>query len=134
MGLLAVGGELTVASAVASPFSDPVPASVDRALGALDPGTVVFNTYLYGGWMAWKHPELVHGIDGLAEAYRPDYIRDYLRAESLRPGWEGFLGEVVGADVAFLPARSALAAELAEDRGWTVLAETEEYVVLDRPD
>lgn len=130
MGLVAALVVASLMVIVRAPYDHPYPAEVDRVLAALPEGTIVFNEYVYGGWLAWAHPHLIHGIDGLTEAYTPSYINSYLDAQSLRPGWQQFLDGEVAADAAFLPANSPMAVELSDHMNWKPLAETNQYVVL----
>lgn len=110
----------------------PVSSTVDAALSELEPGTVVFNAYELGGWMAWAHPDLVHGVDGLTESYSPTYLSRYFAAESLLPGWEGLVDEIA-AEAAFLPIGHPATAALQQQRGWTVMAQDDKWMVLVRP-
>ena len=39
----------------------------------------------------WAEPQLTPVIDLRSEIYSMDYIRDYMRTEEVRDGWQGFL-------------------------------------------
>lgn len=132
VGLGAAAVAVTISTAVRAPYEDPYPVEIDAALAGLPDGTVVFNDYFYGGWLAWRHPELAHGIDGLTEAYGAGYLQDYGDAQRLKPGWQEFL-DGMGAEVAFLPPGDSLAVELSTHLSWETLAETPDYVVLRQP-
>jgi hypothetical protein len=132
-GLITAAALATLATMARAPYSHPYPESVDRALAALPRGTVVYNNYFSGGWLAWRHPHLVHGVDGLTEAYHPDYLDRYFDAHQLMPGWQAFLEVEMDAEVALLPAGDRMAWELETHLDWTSLVETEDYVLLSRP-
>jgi hypothetical protein len=112
----AVGSVLGVVLAN-KPYDDPYPDMVDETLASLPGDAVVYNEYFYGGWMSWRHPDLVHGIDGMTEAYPPEYLSDYLDAGRLNRGWERFLNRI-GATHAFLPSDDAMALELQRHMDW----------------
>lgn len=114
------------------PYVDPYPDVIDSTLAALPEDAVVLNTYAFGGWLSWRHPDLVHGIDGMTEAYPPAYLDDYLDALKMRPGWEDFVDRI-GATHAFLATDAPIAHELQLHLDWTVLARTKDYVILERP-
>jgi hypothetical protein len=121
--------------AVAAPYTSDEPADVplalDPALDRLPAGTLVFNAYELGGWIAWRHSDLHQYIDGLITPYTAAHADDFHRAESLAPGWYRIVRDS-GAPVALLATDSALAAAL-EHKGWSNAGRGDGYVLLDAP-
>jgi hypothetical protein len=108
-----------------------VPLGLDAALDRLPPGTPVFDAYVLGGWLTWRHPDLDQYIDGLATPYSEAHVRDYLRADATDPGWYGVI-LASRAPVALVDAGGDLAAAL-QQKGWTSEGSSEGYVLLRRP-
>jgi hypothetical protein len=104
---------------------------VDRALDALPPGSVVFNRYEMGGWIAWRHPDLNQVIDGLVTPYATSYVDGYIRTMRVEPGWFRFV-QATGAHVALLGQDDRLAQAL-HRKGWVSTATYQGYVVLEEP-
>jgi hypothetical protein len=125
----------SVVLCVAAPHTSATPAHVplglDGALDRLPPGTPVFDAYVLGGWLTWRHPDLDQYIDGLATPYSEAHVRDYLRADGTDPGWYGVV-VASGAPVALVDAGGDLAAAL-QQKGWTSEGTSEGYVLLRRP-
>jgi hypothetical protein len=131
-GLLAWTAACLVALALVVPHTsdDPagVPTAFDPQLDALPAGTVVFNNYETGGWLAWRHPNLDHYIDPLADAYPVSHLQRYLVALEADPGWLRILRSSE-ARVALLQVGEPLTSALLE-RGWTVRGRSAGYVLL----
>lgn len=132
VGMAAAVVVVIVSTLARAPIHDPYPRSIDRALDGLPIGSVVFNEYALGGWLSWQHPELVHVIDGMTEAYPPHYLAEYGRAFHLAPGWETFLKRVE-ATHALVPVNAGIAAELHAHLDWRVVARAGGLVLLARP-
>jgi hypothetical protein len=126
----------TMALAVAAPHTSDtpghVPLGLDAALDRLPAGTPVFNSYVLGGWIAWRHPELEQYIDGLATPYSEAHVRDYLRADATDKGWYAVVRDS-RAPVALVGSGSALAQALEKKKGWTSEGTSNGYVLLHRP-
>ena len=125
---------LVVVAVVSPQTSDKpgdVPVGLDAALDRLPAGTRVFNDYDVGGWMAWRHPDLEHYIDGLVTPYSVEHVDGYGRVVSQAPGWYAVV-QRSGAEVALLRADSAAAAGL-RNKGWTVEGTDDGYALLSRP-
>jgi hypothetical protein len=108
-----------------------VPLGLDSALDRLPSGTPVFNAYVLGGWLTWRHPGLDQYIDGLATPYSEAHVRDYLTADATDPGWYRVV-RASRAPVALIDADGDLARALAK-KGWTSEGTSEGYVLLRRP-
>ena len=66
---------------VSEPAEVPLRIQLVRST-ALPAGTVVFNDYQLGGWMLWEHPTLDPVIDGRADVYDGQPLRE---ASASRP-------------------------------------------------
>jgi hypothetical protein len=108
-----------------------VPIGFDPTLDTLPAGTVVFNNYEIGGWLAWRHPDLDHYIDPLADAYSVNHLHRYGLALQAEPGWKQILLSS-RARVAVLQRDVPLNAAL-QNEGWIVEGATRGYVLLESP-
>lgn len=108
-----------------------VPVALSDELDALPAGASVLNAYGWGGWLAWRHPELDRAVDGLVVPYDPAYVERLYRVERAEEGWESL---VPGLDVeyALLPADDEVARGL-EAQGWRRLALDDGAVILAAP-
>ncbi len=119
-------------SAGTSSRPDHVPSGLNSQLDALAPRTVVFNEYSLGGWLLWRHPDLLPVIDGRTEIFSVAYVDDYMVALSAQPGWQATLDRS-GARVALVPDASALGDALVHSRGWKVTGADDGYLLLQAP-
>jgi hypothetical protein len=106
-----------------------MPVGLDAALDRLPAGTVVFDEYGLGGYLRYRHPDLVPVIDERTELYSFDYVEGYLDARGAKPGWGDFLSRT-GARAALVPSDSAIADALPRDLGWRSLGTSGDYVLL----
>ena len=133
--LLAWSTVCLVALAAATPRTsgrvDSVPVAFDARLDRLPSGTVVFNNYEVGGWLAWRHPGLEHYVDPLADAYPVAHLQRYVEAINAEPGWQRII-HASGAQAAVLQQGVPLTAAL-EARGWQAEDSSRGYVLLMPP-
>jgi len=108
-----------------------VPLALDAELDRLPAGTPVFNDYLMGAWIAWRHPDLNQYIDGLATPYSAEHYTQFHRAETASPGWYGVVRRS-GAPYALVEQGGPLATGLL-GRGWGTMGSDEGYLLLRRP-
>ncbi len=108
-----------------------VPLALDAALDRIPAGTPIFNDYLMGAWIAWRHPDLNQYIDGLATPYSEKHYAQFHRAETTSPGWYRVVRRS-GAPYALVEEGGPLATGLL-GRGWTTLGSDEGYLLLQRP-
>lgn len=102
------------------------------ALAALNASSgVLIHEYDWGGYLIWNAPTRPVFVDGRLLPFVPDILNDHLRATLLRPGWLAILDEH-GVRQALLAPERPLAGALREE-GWRVLAESEIFVLLERP-
>jgi hypothetical protein len=111
---------------------DRMPSGFDAALDRLPEGTVVFDEYGLGGYLRYRHPDLVPVIDERTELFTVGYVEAYLSARGARPGWTDFV-ERTGATAALVPADSAIADALPRTLRWQSLGRSGDYVLLVEP-
>ena len=70
---------------------DRMPVGFDVALDRLPAGTVVMDEYGLGGYLRYRHPDLVPVIDERTELYSVEYVEAYIAARGAEPGWTEFL-------------------------------------------
>lgn len=132
------GGVLVCLAAVALllPGSVGTPAKVPNGLNAsldsLAPHTVIFNDFVLGGWLLWRHPTLEPVIDGRAEAFPQSQFEGYINTSQVGPGWGKFLA-TTSSTYALVEERSALATALDERLHWRALGRDDGYVLLAAP-
>jgi hypothetical protein len=136
VGVLGVGslvGLLALAVAVPSTSARPggVPTGLSGELDRLPAGTGVLNAYEFGGWLAWRHPDLDRTSDGLVVPYDPDYIGRLVRVQHAVGDWTDLVDDL-DVDYALMPADARVSATLEAD-GWAVVGEADDHVLLSRP-
>jgi hypothetical protein len=136
LGTLAVSAVVCTAFlAIAAPHTSDTPGNVplglDPALDRLPAGTPVFNAYVLGGWLTWRHPDLDQYVDGLATPYSEAHVQDYVRADATDRGWYRVVLDS-RAPVALVGSDSLLATAL-EKKGWTSEGTSNGYVLLQQP-
>lgn len=109
-----------------------MPIGLDDDLSRLRPGTVVFNEYMVGGWLLWRHRQLAPVMDPRTEVYSVPYVDEYMAAVRAAPGWERTIARS-GATAAVLGVRSPLAYALTTQSGWVVKDQHRGYALLERP-
>ena len=137
LGIMAgIGGAFLVVLAVLVPHtsSEPgrVPLALDAYLDRIPAGTPVFNDYVMGDWLSWRHPDLNQYIDGLATPYSADHYARFHRAETTSPGWYRVVRRS-GAPYALVEEHGPLATGLL-GRGWETVGSDEGYLLLRRPE
>jgi hypothetical protein len=95
------------------------PWGVSKRLDALPGRALVLNEYYFGGWLLWSARDTAPGIDGRTEIYAPQYVGDYLAAESLKGHWRQFVKDH-DFDAAWLRTSTPLVWGL-RSMGWTTV-------------
>jgi hypothetical protein len=108
-----------------------VPLALDADLDRLPAGTPVFNDYVMGAWIAWRHPDLDQYIDGLATPYSAEHYAQFHRAETASPGWYRVVRDS-RAPVALVEQDGPLAHGLI-GRGWQTVGSDAGFLLLRRP-
>ncbi|MDQ1482447.1 MAG: hypothetical protein QOF35_523 [Actinomycetota bacterium] len=130
---------VTAAAIVAVPITAAVaqrpsgwPEGLRPKLDAIPARTVVLNDFTAGGWLLWREPQLRPVIDLRSEIYSTEYIRDYIRAEQVRPGWQTFLGRTKPT-YALLRHNAPLTVALLDQLRWKAVGKGGEYILLKAP-
>ena len=86
------------------------------------PGTRLFNTYDYGGYLIYRFSETDNKvfIDGREEMYGEQLVREYLDTALGRSGWKEFLDDQ-GIETVFVRPWDGTATRLREDAGWVLV-------------
>ncbi len=101
-------------------------------LAAIPAKTVVLNDFTVGGWLLWAEPRLTPVIDLRSEIYSGAYLREYLRAQEVGPGWQQLLTRTKPG-YALLKADAPLALALQDRLRWTTIGKDAGYVLLKAP-
>lgn len=104
---------------------------VNGALSTLPAGSVVCNEWEWGGWMTYRHPTLLVTMDPRVELYTPQHIEQYFTFVKGEPGWSQYVRDNK-CGYGLLETNRATVA-LLEDRGWTVLEQGKQAVLLKAP-
>jgi hypothetical protein len=108
------------------------PEALRPQLAAIPAKTVVLNDFTAGGWLLWAEPHLTPVVDLRSEIYSQAYIREYLRAQEVGPGWQQLLVRTKPG-YALLKADAPLPAALQERLRWTIVGKDAGYVLLKAP-
>ena len=96
------------------------------------PAGPIFNSYDWGGYLAWKlYPSVRVFIDGRADVYGDQFLHDFADTYELKDDWRKSLNRW-HIQTVLIPKDSALATGLRSAPGWIVWFEGEQAVVLTR--
>jgi hypothetical protein len=103
-------------------------------LRASDEPARIFVYYDWGGYAIWKlYPEYRVFVDGRADLYGDDLLRQFKTAVQLRSGWEDVL-DGWKVEAVLVPPSCALAQGLLLDSGWrTVFSDSQAIILLRTP-
>jgi hypothetical protein len=94
----------------------------------------MFNPYNWGGYLIWElYPDYRVFVDGRTDLYGDAFLREYLRVQLARPGFEDTLAEY-GVNLVLTYSDDALSAQLACDGGWEEVYRDEVAVIWVRED
>jgi hypothetical protein len=132
-------GLVTAAAIVAAPMAGAVaqrpsgwPEGLRPQLAALPAKTVVLNDFAAGGWLLWAEPQLTPVIDLRSEIYSTEYLREYIRTQQVRPGWQKLLDRT-RPGFALLRANAPLTVALRDELSWKTVGKDGDYVLLKAP-
>ena len=91
----------------------------------------MYNDYALGGWLEWKHRNVVPTVDGMTDAYEVNHIASYVNASSAGQGWLDFISST-NAQYALLTTGSPLALALEERPEWQPQVSDSNYTLLKR--
>jgi len=99
----------------------------------LEPGTKLYNTAEWGGYIIWRlNPQGLVFVDGRVELFPPGVWDDYFTIAAARDDWTAFLDEY-GVDYLILDKdRQARLVSNAGRYGWGLVAEDEVAVIFHR--
>ena len=130
--VLTVAGLVNVSTKTNLP-TDTEPIGLARAIATLPPGQRVLNDYNTSGIVLYFGGNGTRvAVDGRFDRYGAEYIEDYMSMMWLKGEWARLLDSLAPTS-ALLKADSALAYVLSEVRGWTVVQEENDYVLLVPP-
>jgi len=110
------------------------PQALVQFLSRNPPPTAALNYYNWGGYMIWKlHPQYRVFIDGRADLYGDDFMKQYAHAYYFSDEWAQIL-DSNGVHTVILPPDAPLATGLKTLRGWRVLYSDTQSQVLSHPD
>ena len=108
------------------------PRKAVEALAASNPGGRVFAYYDWGGYAIFKlYPKYRVFVDGRADLYGGDLLRQFQTAVQAKAGWQEVL-DGWNLRVVLVPLQSALAQALALDADWSVQYKDSQAVILVR--
>jgi hypothetical protein len=115
------------------PAGPPRPDWANAELEKLAAGTPVLNAWEWGGYLAWRHPDLNFVVSGFGDMYTIDELDRNVALTRTKSGWLEDL-EGTGAEIALLAPDSELAYGLEHTAGWTVVKSSDEMVLLHAPE
>jgi hypothetical protein len=130
IGALSVLIVATVAAPLTAQHQRHTPTRLTATLGAIPPGSTVFNDYNVASWMLFHYPDLDLVVDTRLEVFDASYVRTYESALNSSAGWAEVVART-GADWAVLRAELPLARSLSSS-GWSTVKTADGYVVLHR--
>lgn len=107
--------------------------AADAELDQLAPATSVLNEWDWGGYLAWRHPDLDFVISGYGDMYTIPELDRNVALTGTKAGWLDDLDDT-GARIALLAPDSDLAYGLEHTAGWTVVRSSDEMVLLRAPE
>jgi len=100
------------------PSSAGYPAQSTAYLQEHAPDAQIFNSYEWGGYLIDKlYPPGSVFIDGRADVYGPNLVRDYVSIGLTEPGWQDKL-DAYGVNAVLFPPKTFLAHALRQDPAW----------------
>jgi hypothetical protein len=129
----AVASALLATLVDGKPVGPPRPAWADAELNKLAPATSVLNAWDWGGYLAWRHPDLDFVISGYGDMFTNDELDRNMAMRKTESGWLEDL-ESTHVKIALVAPDSPLAYGLEHTAGWTVVKSSDEMVLLHAPD
>lgn len=81
---------------------------------------LLFNSYNFGGYLAWAlYPQVRIYVDGRTDLYDDVFLNEYLNAYQAGPGWQQTF-EKYGIETVLVEGNSPIARELLRTPGWAV--------------
>ncbi|RJS44848.1 hypothetical protein D4739_00375 [Nocardioides cavernaquae] len=105
----------------------------DAELDKLPAATGVLNAWDWGGYLAWRHPDLDFVVSGYGDVFTTGELDRNVALTEAHHGWLDDL-EGLHVEVALLAPDSDLAYGLEHTAGWTVVRSSDEMVLLHAPE
>jgi hypothetical protein len=100
-------------------LQETLPAGAVAWIEEHQPEGKMFNHYNWGGYLIWHlWPDYRVFVDGRTDLYGNDFLRQYLRVQSVRPGFAQVL-EAQDVDWVLVPSAGALSTQLACRAEWS---------------
>jgi hypothetical protein len=98
--------------------SEDLPVEAAAWIREQRPEGEMFNPYNWGGYLMWAlWPEYRVFVDGRTDLYGDEFLRDYLKVQYARPGFEGILDEY-GIKLVITYPDDVLSRQLSCTSGW----------------
>lgn len=134
---VAMGGAgLALLAALVPPSAEAGPERpvwVDSTLDDLPAGTRLLNSWDWGGWLMYRHPQLELLMHGYGDSFTTDELDRNVDITRVQPGWHDLV-EDVDADYALVDPGSPLGYALVEALGWRVVQDSEHMQLLAPPE
>jgi len=111
-------------------IADTEPAGAASYLRAHPARGALFNAYNFGGYLVWTLPTPVY-VDGRADLYGDDFLRQYVRTYMADRGFERMLSDR-GVGVVIVDPQAPIATALLARPGWTLRYRDRVAVVITR--
>ena len=132
-GLFVAGAVATAALApVFAGEPHGVPVKLSSQISAIPAGSVIFDDYGMGSWLLWSARQVTPVIDGRIELYDQKYVKAYVNALSVGPGWSAFLTRT-GAKYALVADRSPMSTALTDRLHWRTLGRDAGFTLMQAP-
>jgi hypothetical protein len=109
-----------------------LPVGAARYLAEAQPAGPMFNSYNWGGFLAWElYGQYPVYVDGRTDLYPNEFLLAYLDTAFTRPGWQERLDRE-GINLIVMEANSQMAHLLQSEPGWALAYDDELAAVFTR--
>jgi hypothetical protein len=108
------------------------PAAAVDFISNQKPPQPIFNEYAWGGYLIWRlYPDYRVYIDGRADVYGDELMKEFLAVNDGKPAWREPL-DTHGIRTVLIKPDAALASLLRQDSGWQNVFEDKQAVIFVR--
>ena len=108
------------------------PAAAVDFISNQKPSQPIFNEYAWGGYLIWRlYPDYRVYIDGRADVYGDELMKEFLTVNDGRPAWREPLDNH-GIRTVLVRSDAALASLLRQDNGWSKIFEDKQAAIFVR--
>lgn len=116
---------LSIVERQAPEEKEKFPVSATEWIRTNKPKGMLFNTYGWGGYLIWNlYPDYKVFIDGRADLYGDEYMREFLATYNADPRWEKRLRES-NVNIALVETNSPISSALSENPEWKLVLRTD---------